>query len=153
MADERQSAAKLGRSLGLVGGDLILTAGDFEEVAGRENFLQSLRVMIETPTATDVFNVGYGFDVVGILGAPQTVSLVKDLVRLNLVKSLSLDDRVREIKEIVFDDEPRFFEISRAFTPEGSRQSRKGSRRWQAVVVLQTVEAEDVTLNLEGRGR
>jgi len=42
-------------------------------IEGRDNFLQGMQVMIETPFATDVFNVNYGFDVLGILSAPQTV--------------------------------------------------------------------------------
>lgn len=108
--------------------------------------------MIETPMGSDVFNIGYGFDLLNSISAPQSISLIKDLIRLNIVKSLSLDNRVREIKEIAFSDEPRFFEISPEFDQEETRRLRKSERRWQAVVVLQTITEGDVALSLEGRG-
>ncbi|HSF49012.1 MAG TPA: hypothetical protein VLA73_11710, partial [Burkholderiales bacterium] len=97
-----------GRSLELFEGDLRFDEGDFKGVSGRDNFLQSLQVMIETPFATDIFNVTYGFDLLEILKSPHNVRLAKELIRLNIVKSVSRDDRVREIKEVVFDDESRF---------------------------------------------
>lgn len=156
----------LGRSLRLVNGDLEIIDSprqelplgdltkfrDFAAIADRDNFIQALQVMIETPMGSDVFNISYGFDLLNSISAPQTVSLIKDLIRLNIVKSLSQDDRVREIKEIAFGDEPRFFEISPEFDPEESRRLRKQSRRWQAVIVLQTITEGDVVLSLEGRG-
>ena len=142
----------LGRSLRLVNGDLAISDNDFAPSVDRDNFIQALQVMIETPMGSDVFNVSYGFDLLNSISAPQTVSLIKDLIRLNIVKSLSQDDRVREIKEIAFGDEPRFFEISPEFDPEETRRLRKQSRRWQAVIVLQTITEGDVVLSLEGRG-
>lgn len=142
----------LGRSLRLVDGDLSFTEGDLATITGRDNFLQAMQVMIETPMGTDIFNVSYGFDLLNSIGAPQSISLMKEMIRLNIVKSLSIDDRVREIKEILFNDEPRFFEINPEFDPEESRRSRKQSRRWEAVVVLRTVSEDDVALSLEGRG-
>jgi phage baseplate assembly protein W len=147
----------LGRGLRLTAGDLIFTdqdlsTVDFSAVADRDNFVQALQVMIETPMGSDVFNVSYGFDLLNSISSPQTVSLIKDLIRLNIVKSLNLDDRVREIKEIAFSDEPRFFEISPEFDQQESSSARKLSRRWQAVVVLQTIVEGDVALGLAGRG-
>ncbi len=142
----------LGRSLLLVEGDLSFTGGDLATIAGRDNFLQAMQVMIETPMGSDIFNVSYGFDLINSIGAPQSISLMKQMIRLNIVKSLSIDDRVREIKEILFNDEPRFFEVNPEFDPEESRRERKLSRRWQAVIVLRTVSEDDVALSLEGRG-
>lgn len=142
----------LGRSLRLVEGDLSFTDNDLSTIAGRDNFLQAMQVMIETPMGSDIFNVSYGFDLINSIGTPQSISLIKEMIRLNIVKSLSIDDRVREIKEILFNDEPRFFEVNPEYDPEESRQARKLSRRWQAVVVLRTVSEDDVALSLEGRG-
>lgn len=149
---ESEKPSVLGRSLRLVNGDLAFSDNDFAPVADRDNFLQALQVMIETPMGSDVFNIGYGFDLLNSISAPRSISLIKDLIRLNIVKSLSLDNRVREIKEIAFSDEPRFFEISPEFDPEETRRVRKRERRWQAVVVLQTITEGDVALSLEGRG-
>src|SRR5262247_2317978 len=111
MANNRNQPTSFGKSLLLTDGDLLFDQGDLVTIAGRENFLQSMQVMIETPFATDIFNVNYGFDLMSILGSAQSVRLSKELMRLNIVKSVSQDDRVREVQEVVFDDERRFFEI------------------------------------------
>lgn len=142
----------LGRSLRLVNGDLDLVGEDFVTVADQDNFIQALQVMIETPMGSDIFNVSYGFDLLNSISTPQPPSFVKDLIRLNIVKTLSLDDRVKEIREIAFSDEPRFFEISTGFDPEETRRATKRSRQWQAVIVVQTITEGDVALSLGGRG-
>jgi hypothetical protein len=141
-----------GRSLQLRGGDLLFEQGDLVMTVGRENFLQSLQVMIETPFATDIFNVNYGFDLLSILRSPNSVRLTKEMIRLNIVKSVSQDNRVREIKEIVFDDEPRFFEIAPAESTGESRRRHKTERRWQAIAVIETISEGEIALRLEGAG-
>jgi hypothetical protein len=141
-----------GRSLRLTDGDLFFDEGDLVMIAGRENFLQSMQIMIETPFATDIFNVNYGFDLLSILGSAQSVRLIKELIRLNIVKSVSQDDRVREIQEVVFDDDPRFFEILPDQNTDEHRRTRKSERRWQAIVVLATISEGEVALRLEGTG-
>jgi hypothetical protein len=141
-----------GRSLKLAESDLLFEEGDLAMIVGRDNFLQGMQVMIETPFATDVFNVNYGFDILGILSSPQSVPRIKDLIRLNIVKSVSQDNRVREIKEVVFDDEDRFFEIFPNQNRDEHRRTRKAERRWQAAIVLQTINEGEVVLSLEGSG-
>lgn len=133
-------------------GDLLFDQGDLALVAGRDNFLQAMQVMIETPFGTDIFNVNYGFDILTILQSAQTVNATKDLIRLNIVKSVNQDTRVREIKEVVFDDEPRFFEIFPDQNADEHRRLRKTERRWQAIVVLETVSEGEVALRLDGIG-
>jgi hypothetical protein len=141
-----------GRSLELFEEDLRFEEGDFKGVSGRDNLLQSLQIMIETPFATDMFNVNYGFDLLSLFTLPHNVRLAKELIRLNIVKSVSRDDRVREIKEVVFDDESRFFEILRDQQADESRRKRKTERRWQAVAVLETIPEGEVAFKLEGAG-
>lgn len=148
--DAKPSA--LGRSLRLSDGELVIDSGDFVTVVGRDNFLQAMQVMIETPFGTDVFNVNYGFDILGILSSAHSVRLTKELIRLNIVKSVSQDNRVREIKAVLFDDEQGFFDIAREQNAEEQRRIRKTERRWQAVVVLQTISEGEVALRLEGTG-
>ena len=105
MPTDPDKPTSFGRSLRLIDGDLVFEQEDLAMIVGRDNFLQGMQVMIETPFATDVFNVNYGFDILGILSSPSSVPRTKDLIRLNIVKSISQDNRVREIKEVVFDDE------------------------------------------------
>lgn len=142
----------LGRSLKLVNGDLHFVDGDLAIISGRDNFMQGIQVMIETPFGTDIFNVNYGFDLINIISQPLRVRLVKELVRMNIVKSISIDDRVQEIKEIVFDDDPRFYELDTQQDSEENRRVRKASRQWQAMVILETIPEGEVAFKLEGTG-
>lgn len=149
---QSEKPSVLGRSLRLIDGDLAFIDNDIALIADRDNFIQALQVMIETPMGSDVFNVSYGFDLLNSISAPQSVSLIKDLIRLNIVKSLSIDNRVREIKEVVFSDDPRFFEIRPDLNEEEEKRLRKRERRWQAVVSLITIADSDLALSLEGKG-
>ncbi len=150
---DNQSPSILGRSLQLVDGDLDFANGDLAIVSDRKNFLQAMQITIETPFGTDIFNVNYGFDLLNSISQPRTLRLIQELIRLNIVKSLSIDDRVREISEIVFDDEPRFFELNPQGTLAESQQIHQTQRRWQAMVVLQTISnIEETVLRLEGTG-
>jgi len=162
MATEPAKPTTLGQGLQLTDGDLVLQDNKLAMIEGRDNFLQGMQVMIETPFASDVFNVNYGFDMLGIFASPQTVASAQALIRLNIVKSLSQDNRVREIKEVVFDDDPRFFEISpdhnpaRKISPEQGvaehRRTQKAERRWQTIVVLETISDGETALLLQGTG-
>jgi phage baseplate assembly protein W len=152
MATESPRQITFGRSLQLVNGDLAFENGDFAMIEGRDNFLLAMQVMIETPFGSDVFNVNYGFDLFSVMSLPQTVGSAKAVIRLNIVKSLTQDDRVREVKEIVFDDEPRFFEISPNENESEHRTIRKTERRWQTMVLLETISEGEVALLLEGTG-
>lgn len=150
--DNNNKPSVLGRSLRLIDGDLVFDQNDLVTISGQDNFLQAVQIMIETPLSTDIFNVNYGFDLLNIISQAQTVGRTKDLIRLNIVKSLSQDNRVREIREVVFDDESRFFELNLEQDPEEKRRARKKERRWQAVVILQTISEGEVALKLEGTG-
>ena len=145
-----------GRSLLLEDGDLVLSDGgngrDFTFVSGRDNLSQGLRVMIGTGFGTDVFNVNYGLDAVSIFTTAQTKQGVKDLIRLNLVKSISQDDRITMISEVVFDDDPRYYELMPSEDPDENEDIRRDTRQWQAIVVMQAVIEGEVALRLEGTG-
>ncbi|WP_373652559.1 hypothetical protein [Schlesneria sp. DSM 10557] len=146
----------LGRSLLLEEGDLVLTDGedgrDFTFVSGRDNLSQGLRVMIGTAFGTDVFNVNYGLDMAAILTTAQTKQAVKDLIRLNLVKSISQDDRITMISEVVFDDDPRYYELMPGEDPNENEIIRRNTRKWLVIVVIQAVIEGEVALRLEGTG-
>jgi len=141
-----------GRSLLLGEGDLVLDNGDFLPVAGRENLFQGIQVMIHTPFASDIFNATYGFDLLNCLAAPQPPAVVRELIKLNVVKSLTTDSRILQIKEIVFDDEPRFYELNPGSDPEQNLNLRQSSRRWQAIVVAQTAQEASVAIRIQGSG-
>jgi hypothetical protein len=148
---DNQAPDIFGRSLELVEGDLRFAGGDLAGVAGRDNLAQGLRVAIETPFGTDIFNVNYGFDFLRAIGQAGG-RLVKEHVRLNLIKSLSRDDRVREVRDVIFDDDPRFFEHNPQADPEEVAALRRATRRWQALVLLDAGTGGEVAVQLEGTG-
>lgn len=149
----------LGRSLKLIEGDLEFADGDFRIISGKENFLQAMRVIIETPFGSDVFSANYGFDLINILSQPVTVSIMKEFIHLNIVKSLTFDDRVVEINEVVFSDDPRYHELQGLGKDDAERAAQlarrgeiKKHRIWKALVVVRTIEANEETFIVEGAG-
>jgi phage baseplate assembly protein W len=152
MADNSNAPDVFGRSLLLDDGDFVFDNGDFLLVSGTNNLLQGLNAMIYTGLGTDVFNVNYGLDAKSIFTTAQTTRAAKDIIRLNLVKSISQDSRVTLIKEIVFDDDPRYYELLPTENAGLNEETRRTTRRWQALVVLQTITQGEVALKLEGTG-
>lgn len=150
------NADPLGRTLALIDGDLqfVVMDGlrDFSMIAGRDDLLQGLNVMIGTPFASDIFNVNYGFDLLNALSSALPPQAIQDVIRLNIVKSVSTDNRIREVKEVVFDDDPHFYDLSPQSDPADRAQARRNFRSWQAIVVLRTTSDRNVTLSLQGLG-
>src|SRR5258708_17747636 len=122
-----------GRTLALIDGDLQLANGDFTMVVGRDELLQGLHVMIGTPFASDIFNVIYGFDLLNALSSSQPPQAIQDVIRLNIVKSVSTDNRIREVKEVVFDDDPHFYDLSPQSDPADLASTRRNFRSCAAI--------------------
>ncbi len=142
----------LGVSLRLDEGDLAFGDRDLATIAGRDNLIQGLTVMIGTPFSSDTVNVNYGFDLESAIVPPNERALVQDLIRLNVVKSLSLDDRVQEVREVVFDDAERFFELVGDADPDEARLRHRETRQWRLAVVLATITEGEVVLVVQGVG-
>jgi hypothetical protein len=138
-----------GTSVTLTDGDFALQLSDPDAngkrrrdlvlVSGTANFGQALQVMIGTPFGSDPVNVKYGLDVAAIFTVANNVRTIKDVIRLNLVKSLSVDDRVREIGEIVFDDEPDFPLLAPEFAGGDPGTTARRKRLWHAIVIFTTI--------------
>lgn len=146
------STPSLGTSLALVDGDLALTAGDDRAhdlalVSGVDNMAQALRVIVETPFGSDQVNVNYGLDVAAIFTFASTVASVKDVIRLNLVKSLSVDDRVTEIIDVAFDDDSASEQAATAAGADPGRTARR-TRAWHAMVTLATTAGSSHSIAL-----
>jgi hypothetical protein len=149
-----------GTSLKLEDGDLSLAPGqpdangntwlDLVLTSGTDNFSQGLQVMIGTPFGGDPVNVKYGLDVAAIFTVANAVRSVKDVIRLNLVKSLSVDDRVREIVEIVFDDEADFALLAPELAGGDPGAVARRGRLWHAVVAFTTIAGGQQTIVVSG---
>jgi hypothetical protein len=98
-------AETLGHSLRLDDGDLVLSDGTLATVAGQENLAQALVLRILTPLGSDPFATTYGLDVRSTFTEPVATHVMKELIRLNLVRTLSVDPRVREIRDIAIADD------------------------------------------------
>jgi len=117
-----------GRSLLLDDGDLTMTDGRLREVESVANLSQALTLRVLTPAGSDPFNTGYGLDLTRAFVQPNSVSVVQQLIQLNLVRTLGADPRVREIRQVRFDDADR------------------NRRVWTVTVVLDTVAGDPLTL-------
>jgi len=130
-----------GRALLVDDGDLVLEGGKLVEVAGIANLVQALSLRILTPIGSDRFNTNYGLDVGQAFTEPNSFRVVRELLKLNLVRTLTADPRVGEVRRVTFDDDPE----RTAADPAGARTARI-SRKWTVVVDLDTVAGAAVTL-------
>ncbi|WP_141717315.1 hypothetical protein [Nocardia altamirensis] len=81
-------------------GDLVLTKGELELVTGLPNLAQALQIRVLTPLGTDRYDTRYGFDYGAVFTAPVSAQEMRDLVRLNLVRTIGTDPRVQDIRDI-----------------------------------------------------
>jgi hypothetical protein len=65
---------------------------------------------------------------------------------------MATDNRIREVKEVVFDDDPHFYDLSPQSDPADRANTRRNFRSWQAIIVLHTVSEIEVSINLQGPG-
>jgi phage baseplate assembly protein W len=140
-------AAAFGHGLRLVDGDLAVEQGRLLEVDGLENLVQALVLRIMTPLGTDVFNTGYGFDVRNAFTQPTGARLTSELIKLNLVRTLSPDPRVREVAAISFPDDAAHLAIHQELDSAAAEARRRG-RLWPCEVSLRTVDGATHTLRV-----
>ena len=95
-------ADSFGTSLLVDDGDLVVQNGSLVEVRGLPNLIQALTLRVFTPYGTDIFNPTYGFDLGAIFGGSLNTRARRDLISLNLVRTLTGDRRVREVRDIRF---------------------------------------------------
>jgi phage baseplate assembly protein W len=119
-----------GRGLRLDDGDLVMSSGRLQEVEAVANLSQALTLRVLTPFGSDPFNTDYGLDISEAFIEPNTISVVRQLIQLNLVRTLATDPRVRDVREITFDDDPD--------------AQRNGA--WTVRVELDTVGGDALTL-------
>jgi hypothetical protein len=108
----------------------VLDGGRLAEVDGIANLTQALTLRVLTPFGSDRFNTGYGLDVTRAFTEPNGVRMVKELIRLNLVRTLGTDPRVREVREVTFVDDT----------------AARHRRMWTVEVDLETVGGSAATL-------
>jgi len=152
----------LGHSLRFEKGDLVVERRGTAPIAlaavrGERALAQALRLTLETQLGSDILNTGYGFDSIGIGAHAYGLETRKEFVKLQLVRAIAGDRRVKEIRELFFDDDDRFFELNGGEL--GSEEAREAhrrrvhaSRRFEATVQIETRSGSLVTIDVGGIG-
>ncbi|MBD0708187.1 MULTISPECIES: hypothetical protein [unclassified Streptomyces] len=96
----------LGHGLLLDDGDLVLEDGDLAPVSGLANLAQALTLRLLTPYGSDRFHHLYGLSVEEAFTRPGVVGEVRDLLRLEIVRTLAADPRVHEVTGVEFAEDP-----------------------------------------------
>ena len=121
-----------------LGRDLVLARGpgglDFARVEGEENLAHALEVAMTTPLGSDLFNTSFGFDGLNALAGETDPVLVRERVRVSVIRTLRGDPRVRRILDVQLGGE--------------SAGSAAGTRALHVHVAFETVTGENATLDL-----
>ena len=139
------SAALLGSSPALADGDLVFDGGALRWLDGLPNLVQALQLRVLTPFGSDIFNTNYGLDARQIFTQPGTVRLIKELIKLNLVSTLGSDPRVRDIRELLFEDDPGYLDRHPELDAQTVAMDRQ-RRLWKVDVVIDTVNGQTQAL-------
>lgn len=83
-----------------LGRDVRFEGGDLDVVVGLDNLAQDLTFALTTALGSDPFNVNYGFDGVNALMEETDPLMVRERVRVSVVKLLNNDPRVRRILDV-----------------------------------------------------
>ena len=142
-----------GFGLVLADGDIVFESdGGTKQLSlarGKRNLIQALTLRVLTPFGSDIFNTTYGLDVERAFTEAHGVGVVKQIIQLNLVRTLATDPRVRDVRDVLFADDPDFL----AKHPELDNPAKfvrdvRRLRRWEVEVVLDLVNDQNVTLSV-----
>lgn len=144
----------LGHSLRLDDGDLVFDeeAHDLAVVTELEALSQALRLAIDTQLGTDRLNVQFGFDRLAIGTYAYNLATRKEYVKMQLVRCVGLDARVRDVREVFFSDDPRAFEAQPQLDQAAQEQAVaavRASRDYTVFVVIETTTSQPLTVEAE----
>ncbi|MFI6041866.1 hypothetical protein ACIA8C_09540 [Nocardia sp. NPDC051321] len=84
----------------LAHGDIVLDRGRIAPLDGMPGLAQDLQIRLLTPLGEDRYDTRYGLDYRAVFTAPANAHEMRDLLRLNIVRTLITDPRVAEIRDI-----------------------------------------------------
>ncbi|MFE5923669.1 hypothetical protein [Streptomyces sp. NPDC056468] len=124
----------LGTDIEVHAGDLVFDGRDLVLVTGLDALAQSLRNRVLTPLGSDRYDTRYGLDVRALFTGPlASAGAARDVLRLNLVRAVGTDPRVREVSDV----------LVRPAAEAGRRDA------WAAEVRLVTVDGTATALDVE----
>jgi phage baseplate assembly protein W len=124
-----------------LGRDLVLArnaAGrlDLATVEGMDNLAQALTLALTTRLGDDIFNVEFGFDGLNALVEETVPILVRERVRIGVIRTIKRDPRVGRIVDVKLDDEGQLEPLP------------AGSRTLNVRVVFETLTGETLAVDL-----
>ena len=145
----------LGRSLKLEAGDLVFDpdTADLAVVEDLQALRQALVLSIETQLGSDPINAGFGFDRVAVSAYANGIHARKEYVKLQVVRCVSADRRVSDVREVFFQDDPRFFELQPGLGEQAQNQivaTARASRDYTLYVIVETIASNTLTLPVGG---
>ncbi|MFF8605519.1 hypothetical protein ACF06X_06235 [Streptomyces sp. NPDC015346] len=151
----RDGAPSLGRGLALDEGDLVLDGRslDLALVVGAEALRQALELGVATQTGSDRLNTLFGFDRLAISAYAHDLPTRKEFLTMELVRCLSSDRRVTDVREVFFDDDPRYLELRPGLDEETHRRevaAAHAARVYAVFAVVDTIASTALTLRARG---
>ncbi len=149
-----------GRTLQLTGGDFVVAPGadgapDLAMIAGKDELAQGIQVLVGTNLGSDIFNLGFGFDLISTMAQPAPFAQMQNLIRLCVVKALSQEQRIRQILAVAFVDDPAYLTIHPEVTKDQQQakaQEQRQSRQWSLDVLIDTRLNDQVMAGIQGVG-
>ena len=145
-------APSLGRSLALDDGDLVVDprTRDLAMVVGSQALLQALESGVATQLGSDRVNIRFGFDRLSIGAYAHGLPTRKEYIKMELVRCLSSDRRVADVREVFFEDDPRSFELRPSLDEAARRRivaATRADRVYTVYAVIDTIAGSTLTLH------
>lgn len=145
----------LGSSLALDAGDLVFDdrAHDLALVTDTGALSQALVLTLLTQLGSDRINAGFGFDRTAVGTYAYGIHTQKEYVKMQLVRCVGLDRRVKDVREAFFQDDPRYLELSPGLDAAAQEQiaaEARASRDYTVYVIVETINSDTVTLQAGG---
>ncbi|MEW1913742.1 hypothetical protein AB0442_35845 [Kitasatospora sp. NPDC085895] len=149
-------APSLGNSLTLDDGDLVTDpgTGGLAGNQGPEALLQALLLAVETQLGTDRLNTTFGFDHLALGRYALEAPARKEYIRMELVRCLSADRRVADVREVFFQDDQRYRDLRPDLAPatyERIVRTARVNREYTVYAIIETIAGSTLALTSGGR--
>ena len=112
---------------------------DLALVRGLDNLAQSLAVALTTLQGSNVFDTEFGFDGLNALAEPTEPVLVRERVRIGVIKVLNRDPRIRRIVDVDLDGDR---------LDPGAGAALRASRTLEVQVQFETITQEQASVRV-----
>jgi hypothetical protein len=122
--------------------DPVTQAVDLAGTEGADNLTQCLTVALTTALGDDVFNTAFGFDGLNALAEETRSMMVRERVRVSIIRVLQRDPRVRNIVDLKI--------LDRRLDPTPRPDDPNDPDAWRTLtvnVVFETVAGETNTMS------